>query len=66
MFNKHIMNAQKDRITKAASLNTELARWAETQAKSENRSFSNFVETLLQKARENAKTTTTQQEAMAA
>lgn len=46
------MNATKERVTKAASLSTDLARWAEKQAKQENRSFSNYVETLLQRARE--------------
>lgn len=46
------MNAPKERVTKAASLSTDLAKWAEDQAKAENRSFSNFVETLLCRARD--------------
>ena len=41
-----------ERVTKAASLSSDLARWAEKQAKAENRSFSNYIETLLQRAKE--------------
>ena len=41
-----------ERVTKAASLSTDLARWAEEQAKAENRSFSNYIETLLQRAKQ--------------
>lgn len=39
----------KERITKAVSIDSKLARWAERQAANENRSLSNFVETLLLK-----------------
>jgi hypothetical protein len=41
-----------ERVTKAASLNTDLAQWAEEQARAENRSFSNYIETLLQRAKQ--------------
>lgn len=57
-------HANKERVTKAASLSTDVARWAEKQARTENRSFSNFVETLLQRARE-AQQTGAKQDSMA-
>jgi hypothetical protein len=58
-FNKrltHNMSAKTtpERVTKAASLNTDLAQWAEEQAKAENRSFSNYIETLLQRAKQSS------------
>jgi hypothetical protein len=40
-----------ERKTKAASLSSDLATWAEEQAKKENRSFSNYIETLLARAK---------------
>lgn len=40
------------RITKAVSITLELAEWAEGEARRQNRSLSNFVETLLIKKRE--------------
>ena len=42
---------RRARITKAVSMDTDLARWSEQQAEKENRPWSNFVETLLQKHR---------------
>lgn len=36
-------------MTKAVSLSTDLAQWAEDQAKADNRNLSNFVETVLKK-----------------
>lgn len=55
-----------ERITKAASLSEEVARWAEEQARTENRSFSNFIETLLIEAKGKAEAERTEPEAMAA
>lgn len=44
------MKAKKrSRVTKAVSLSTDLAQWAEDQAKADNRNLSNFVETVLKK-----------------
>jgi predicted CopG family antitoxin len=55
-----------ERITKAASLSEDVARWAEEQARAENRSFSNFIETLLIEAKSKADVERTEPEAMAA
>jgi hypothetical protein len=41
-----------ERITKAVSIDSDLAQWAEERASSENRSFSNYVETLLIRLRD--------------
>lgn len=43
---------KKRRITKAVSMDSELARWSERKAVEQNRSWSNFVETLLERRRQ--------------
>lgn len=65
LFNK-LMSTKPERITKAASLSEEVARWAEEQARNENRSFSNFIETLLLDAKTKAEAEQSEPAAMAA
>lgn len=43
---------RRERVTKAVSLTTALVTWAEAEAKTENRSLSNFIETMLQRYKE--------------
>lgn len=60
-------NHRTERITKAAALSEEVARWAEEQARQENRSFSNFIETLLIEAKsKSSKSERSEPEALAA
>ena len=50
------------KILKSISLDIELAAWVEEQATAENRSFANFVQTLLIKQREESEAATKQPE----
>lgn len=45
------MKRKQQRTTKTVSIDSDLADWAERQAASENRPFSNFVETVLKKVK---------------
>ncbi len=57
LLNMNTPRRKSERITKAVSLSSGLAAWAEQQAARENRSLSNYIETLignLKKARAEA------------
>ena len=44
--------AKRKRTVKAVSMDTDLARWLEGKAREENRAVSNFVETILERRRQ--------------
>ena len=57
--------ANNERVTKAVSITEDVVQWVEEQANAENRSFSNYVETLLIRIKADAELANVEREACA-